>query len=65
MARQILRPQEAMKRLGVKRSKFYSDFVGTGRLRLVHIGERARGVIEDELDDLIGEMIAERDTETA
>jgi excisionase family DNA binding protein len=61
MPHQILRPNEAWKRLGVKRSTFYSEFVASGRLRLVKLGERARGVIESELDALIDEMARERD----
>jgi predicted DNA-binding transcriptional regulator AlpA len=61
MPHQILRPQEAWKRLGVKRSTFYNEFVATGRVRLVKVGERARGVIEHELDALIEEMAAARD----
>jgi len=61
MPQQILRPAEAWKRLGVKRSTFYNEFVATGRVRLIKIGERARGVLEHELDQLIDEMAADRD----
>jgi predicted DNA-binding transcriptional regulator AlpA len=61
MPHQILRPEQAWKRLGVKRSTFYREFVATGRLRLVKLGERARGVLEHELDHLIDELAAERD----
>jgi hypothetical protein len=45
----------------VKRSTFYNEFVASGRLRLVKLGERARGVLESELDALIDEMARERD----
>jgi predicted DNA-binding transcriptional regulator AlpA len=61
MPHQILRPEQAWKRLGVKRSTFYNEFVASGKIRLVKIGERARGVLEHELDQLIDEMAAERD----
>lgn len=61
MPHQILRPQEAWRRLGIGRSTFYTEFVATGRLRLVKLGERATGVLEHELDRLIDEMAAERD----
>jgi predicted DNA-binding transcriptional regulator AlpA len=54
--RRILRPREAQRRLGIGHTTFYEDYVATGRIRLVALGERARGVIEDELDDLIGAM---------
>jgi hypothetical protein len=59
--RRLVRPKEAQKRLGVGRTKFYQDFVGTGRLRLVGLGPRSKAAVEDELDDLIEELIAERD----
>jgi len=61
MPHQIIRPAEAWKRLGVGRSTFYCEFINTGKLRLVRIGERARGVVESELDELINKMIADRD----
>jgi predicted DNA-binding transcriptional regulator AlpA len=65
MSRRILRPREAWQRLGVKHTAFYQSFVNTGRLRLVRLGPRAVGVVEDELDALIGRMIAERDAPSA
>jgi predicted DNA-binding transcriptional regulator AlpA len=65
MPRRILRPKEAQQRLGVKHSAFYENFINTGRLRLVRLGPRAVGVVEDELDALIGEMITTRDAALA
>jgi predicted DNA-binding transcriptional regulator AlpA len=59
--RQILRPKEAAKRLGISPSTFYDRFVRTGRLRLVALGPHSSGAIEDEIDDLIDQMIEERD----
>ena len=59
--RRLLRLKEAQKRLGVGRTKFYEDFVNTGLLRLVELGPRAKAAVEDEIDDLIEELIAERD----
>jgi predicted DNA-binding transcriptional regulator AlpA len=61
MPRKIVRPREAQSRLGVGHTKFYEDFVNTGRLRLVRLGPRCVGAVEDELDALIGELVAERD----
>ena len=61
MSLRIIRPADAMNRLGIRRSKFYADIIGTGRLQLVHLGPRARGVIESELDALIEEMRRARD----
>jgi predicted DNA-binding transcriptional regulator AlpA len=65
MSRRILRPREAWQRLGIKHIAFYERFINTGRLRLVRLGPRAVGVVEDELDALIGEMITERDALSA
>jgi predicted DNA-binding transcriptional regulator AlpA len=59
----IIRPQAAWKRIGVGRSKFYADYVKTGRLKLVKLGKRARGAIDDEVDALIEELRRERDAE--
>lgn len=59
--RKLVRPKEAQKRLGVGHTKFWQDFVATGRLRLVELGPRSKAAVEDELDDLIEELIAERD----
>jgi predicted DNA-binding transcriptional regulator AlpA len=61
MAKRLLRPKAAWERLGVGHSKFYEDFVGTGRLKLVRLGPKSVAVIEDELDALIDAMAAERD----
>jgi hypothetical protein len=58
----ILRPQAAWTRLGVGRTTFYEKFVKTGRVKLVNLGERAKGAIDDELDRLIDELRAERDS---
>jgi predicted DNA-binding transcriptional regulator AlpA len=60
MSRQILRPKEAARRLGLGHTKFYADYVNTGRLRLVRLGERSVGVLEHELDALI-DQLPERD----
>jgi excisionase family DNA binding protein len=55
MSRCILRPKEAARRLGVGHTRFY-ELVNEGRLRLVRIGERSVGVIEDELNRFIEEL---------
>jgi hypothetical protein len=63
--KRILRPKEAQARLGIKHTNFHDNFVKTGRIRLVPLGLRARGVLEHELDALIDELAAERDLEVA
>jgi excisionase family DNA binding protein len=59
----LIRIPKACARLSVGKSKFY-EFVNEGRIRLVHPGPKISAVVEDELDALIAEFIAERD-ETA
>ena len=56
----LLRKSEARARLGVGKTKFEEDFVKPGRVRTVPISERIEGVVEEELDALIEEIIAER-----
>jgi predicted DNA-binding transcriptional regulator AlpA len=60
MARRILRQKEALSRLSIGHTKFYEDFIKTGRLRAVHLGPKARGYLEDEIDGLIDQLAAER-----
>jgi predicted DNA-binding transcriptional regulator AlpA len=57
----IIRPREAWHRLGISRSTFYDEFVSKGRVKLIPLTERARGVVDAELDDLIEKLIADRD----
>jgi predicted DNA-binding transcriptional regulator AlpA len=59
--RRLLRPKEAQERLGVSRTTFWDHFIGKRRLRLVRISPKTVGIIEDELDAVIDQMIAERD----
>jgi excisionase family DNA binding protein len=55
MSRCVLRPKEARQRLGVGNTRFY-EIVNAGGLRLVKLGDRAVGVIEDELDEFIASL---------
>jgi predicted DNA-binding transcriptional regulator AlpA len=63
--KRILRPKEVQQRLGIGHTNFWENFVATRRLRLVRLGPRSVGVIEDELDALIDELAAARDLEVA
>jgi hypothetical protein len=36
--------------MGIGHSKFYSDFVGTGKIQLVRLGEKSVGLFEDNLE---------------
>ena len=46
------------RRLGISRTKFYEDFIATGRVHLIAVGERARAVDDDEIDSIAQELIA-------
>jgi predicted DNA-binding transcriptional regulator AlpA len=59
--RRLVRPKEAMRVLGVGHTKFYQDFVTTGRLRAVRLGARSVAFPSDEIDTLVTELIASRD----
>jgi predicted DNA-binding transcriptional regulator AlpA len=61
MGKRILRKQEVLERLGIRKTTLHENFIKPGRLRFVKIGVRAVGVIEDELDALIEELRRERD----
>jgi predicted DNA-binding transcriptional regulator AlpA len=57
----LLRPKEIQKRLGCGHTKFWADFVGTGRIRLVNVGPNAVAAPEHEVDAVIKDMIEARD----
>ena len=61
VGKRILRKREVLERLGIRKTALHESFIKTGRLRLVKIGARAVGIIEDELDALIEELRCERD----
>jgi predicted DNA-binding transcriptional regulator AlpA len=61
IGKRILRKREVLERLGIRKTTLHESFIKTGRLRLVKIGARAVGIIEDELDALIEELRCERD----
>jgi excisionase family DNA binding protein len=64
MPKKILRPREARQRLGIGNTRFY-ELVNEGKIRLVRLGPRAVGVIEDELDQLITELPVRLPSEAA
>jgi len=41
--------------------EFYADFVATGRIKLIDLGPKSKGIVEDELDDLINKLVEARD----
>jgi excisionase family DNA binding protein len=57
MPRQVLRPKEAARRLGIGHTRFY-ELVNEKKLRLVRLGDRAVGVLEEELDAFIDSLPA-------
>ena len=64
IAKRVVRFKIAQQRLGVGHSKFYADFIQKGRLRVVRLGARSCGVLENELDALIEELAKQRDPNT-
>ena len=55
--RRILRGKEAAKRLGIGKTKFDDEF--RPRLREIPLGERAFGFLEEDVDALIDQLIAQ------
>jgi excisionase family DNA binding protein len=62
MPRKIIRPAEAQARLGIRHTRFY-ELVHAGKIRLIKLGPRSTGVIEDELDAYIESLPNARDAE--
>lgn len=62
MAKRILRPAESQAKLSVGHTKFW-EFIKTGKLRPpVRLGPKSVGHPENEIDDLIDQLVAERDS---
>jgi len=63
MPKRVVRLNVAQKRLGIGHTKFREDFLNSGRLRIVRLGPKSCGVIEQELDALIDELTDNNDCE--
>jgi len=63
MPKRVVRLKIAQRRLGIGHTKFREDFIDTGRLRVVRLGPKSCGVIEQELDALIDELTDNNDSE--
>ena len=62
MAKRLLRPAESQAKLSVGHSQFW-EFVKTGKLKPpVRLGPKSVGHPESEIDDLIDQLVAERDS---
>jgi hypothetical protein len=55
----IIRKAKAAARMGCGVSTFHEKYVKTGRVKLIYLGKRSVGVLESEIDRLIGELVAE------
>jgi predicted DNA-binding transcriptional regulator AlpA len=55
MPRKVIRPREAQTRFRIRHTRFY-ELVNTGKLKLVRLGPRSVGVLEEELDRFIDEL---------
>jgi len=54
--------REVAARLGVSRSTVHERFFKSGRLRPVVLGPRSIGCLEDEVDEVIDQLAAARDS---
>jgi predicted DNA-binding transcriptional regulator AlpA len=59
MAR-LLKEAEVLARVGMGRTKFYQEFVQTGRFRWVYIGPHSKRGLESEVDQLIADLAQQR-----
>lgn len=61
MTKRIIRPAEAQARLGVGHTQFW-EWIKTGKLRKpVRLGPKSVGHPENEIDEFIDQLVAERD----
>jgi predicted DNA-binding transcriptional regulator AlpA len=58
-AERILRLSEVRRRIPVGKTKLHEDFIKTGRLNLVHLGPRAVGCLESNVERVIDELVEE------
>ena len=68
MARRLLRLSQCWGvggKIPLGKTGFREQLIDTGRLKLVPLGPRAVGVVEDEIDAIAEEYIAARDAELA
>jgi hypothetical protein len=61
----LLRKKVARAMLGIGQTKFNADYIKTGRIRTVPISERIVCVVGEDIDTVIAEKIAERETAAA
>ena len=63
--KKIIRKPEAAARLGAGLSTLHEKYIATGRLKLIYLGKRSVGLLEEDVDRLIGELIAESEAHPA
>ncbi len=61
MGKRLLREPEVCERLGCGATTLEDKFIKTKRLRWVYPSERIKAAVEDEVDALVEQIIAERD----
>lgn len=62
MAKRILKPPEIYQRLGgIGKTKFRDDYILTGRVKWINLGERTKGLTEEEVDRLVDEAAKNRE----
>ena len=61
MGKVLIREPAVCSRLGCGKTTLDEKFIKTGRLRWVYLSERYKAAVEEEVDALVDELIAERD----
>ena len=56
--KRFLREPEILQRMAMGKTKFDDDYIKTGRAKWVYLGERTKGLPEEEVDALIDEIAA-------
>jgi hypothetical protein len=57
---QLLKESEVLARLGIGKTKFYKDYVQTGKFRWIYIGRHSKRGLDIEVDALIAEIARQR-----
>jgi hypothetical protein len=54
--KRLIRPKEAWTRMGIGHTKFYEDYINTGRLRLLQLGPKSTALFEHDLEQVMAEL---------
>ncbi len=63
--RRLVPLQEGCRRLCIGDTKLREEYIATGRLRVIYVGAKSPRLVEDELDAVVAEVIANPPAEAA